>query len=304
VLTSPPINTAEDLHAKAQAMRFGLFSTLVGGALTLSAGISSGSLVLYADALRMASDALAIFASLTALKKVAKGGAEYEYGLGKLENLTSVLVALVMLVSFCIIFTSALYKFQHPSHVGHGGLMFGLVVKSCFIAIFGGLWYKSKHMAAKRPSPLMESQWRLYRTKTVATAAVFFALLVGLLGSADRWVVYVDPLGSIMVAGFLFVSAFGVLSMSTHDLLDRTLEESLQVRILAALAEHFDLYKHLHGIRSRRSGGDVYIELFLEFEPTLVMGQVQENIDRIRDGVGVRIPGCRVLVAPCTRRLE
>jgi len=83
-----------------------------------------------------------------------------------------------------------------------------------------------------------------------------------------------------------------------YDLLDRALEESLQLVILHALASHFHAYEALHGIRSRRTGGNVYIEIFLEFEDECKMSEVQQIIDSIKMDVEQKIQGSHVVIVP------
>jgi len=83
-----------------------------------------------------------------------------------------------------------------------------------------------------------------------------------------------------------------------YDLLDRALEESLQLVILRALASHFHEYEALHGIRSRRTGSNTYIEIFLEFEDERKMSEVQQVIDSIKTDLEQKIQGSHVVIAP------
>mgnify|MGYP000686870352 CR=1 FL=1 len=82
------------------------------------------------------------------------------------------------------------------------------------------------------------------------------------------------------------------------DLSDKTLEETSQLVVLRELAVFFDDYEQIHGIRSRRSGNVVYLEVFLEFRAELPFGTVQETMDRIRTRLETHIGNSRVLVVP------
>ncbi len=104
-----------------------------------------------------------------------------------------------------------------------------------------------------------------------------------------------------LIVGFLIFSAYGVVSTSLGDLLDRTLDESLQLIIVRALARHFDEYAGFHGLRSRRSGRDVYIEIFLEFDGTRPMSDVQRSIDAMASTIEQDIPGSHAVICPTTR---
>ena len=83
-----------------------------------------------------------------------------------------------------------------------------------------------------------------------------------------------------------------------HDLSDKTLEETSQLVVVRELAVFFHDYEQIHGIRSRRSGNVVYLEIFLEFRQDLPFGAVQETMDRIRTRLETHIGNSRVLVVP------
>jgi len=93
------------------------------------------------------------------------------------------------------------------------------------------------------------------------------------------------------------------LVQNTADLLDRALDESLQLVILRALAGHFDDYVAFHGVRSRRSGTTVYIDLFLEFEGRKTMAEVQQTIASLQTELERHIPGSRIVIAPATAKV-
>jgi len=70
--------------------------------------------------------------------------------------------------------------------------------------------------------------------------------------------------------------------------------------ILGELARHFHDYEELHGIRSRRSGAQVYVEIFLEFDPEKKVGEVQAVIDKLRRSIEEKIQGSKVTIAMTT----
>ena len=68
--------------------------------------------------------------------------------------------------------------------------------------------------------------------------------------------------------------------------------------ILQELVAHYDPYWCFLDVKSRRSGKDVYIELFLEFDGDLHMAEVQHRIDAIRSSLEARIQNSRGWVVP------
>jgi ferrous-iron efflux pump FieF len=284
---------------KEQSILLGVILGLFGLATGLFAAISANSTAILSEVLKNVGLTIAVILSWLSLRKVRVGKSEaYNYGIGKLENFSGLIVAVVMIVSFFLIIFHTVERFQarvemHPIGVDIG-LVFSIVALTCSIA----LWNHDHHLAKKEHSPVMESLWRLYRLKTVSTGVVILSLLFSIIFNKYSWSLYIDPAGSIIVSLFLAFSIYSVSSQSMYDLLDRSLEESLQLVILRALASHFHEYEALHGIRSRRTGGNTYIEIFLEFEDERKMSEVQQVINSIKTDLEQKIQGSHVVIAP------
>jgi divalent metal cation (Fe/Co/Zn/Cd) transporter len=107
----------------------------------------------------------------------------------------------------------------------------------------------------------------------------------------------------LLLSGLLLFSAYRVITGSFFDLLDHRLEESLQFIILAEVAAQLHEIAELHGIRSRRSGSSVYIEIFLEFDGRRPMAEVQTVINRMKEGLEQQIQGSHVTIVPATARV-
>ena len=266
------------------------------------AAVLANSLVMMADVLKCVNELLATFLSWIALRKVfGKKPHQFDYGLGKLENLTGIIVAWIMFLSLMIVLYSAFYRFHHPQELHSTGVSLGIVLMLAGVCTNTWLWIKNYRVACKEYSPIMESQWRLFRAKAVAdfTVLVTLVLIIGLRNTVS-WAVYIDPLGSLAIAGFLLFSIYHIIAHSVDDLLDRTLDESLQLVIIRDLAAFFEHYKAIHGVHSRRSGSNIYIEIFLEFDGDKKMNEVQEIINMIKSGVEHHIKGSFITIVPVT----
>jgi len=259
--------------------------------------VIANSVMLLSDLLKSASETVATFLSWLAVRKVRRGKTEdYNYGQGKLENISSLAVAGAMMLSWMIVSYGAIERFRHPTPIGRIGLALFVTGGSALVNLW--VWRKNLKLTRIEPSPVLESQWRLYRAKFAANVSVVVSLLISAGFREQRWAAYVDPAGAILISVFLLVSAYRVVTDSIYDLLDRTLDESLQLVILSELAAFFHDYVALHGIRSRRSGSTVYIEILMEFDGERRMSEVQEVIDRMKASLEERIRGSQVLIAP------
>lgn len=263
------------------------------------AAVLSGSIVLFADAVKCGNEIIATFFAYLTIRKMAKGGAGvYDYGMGKLETITSVVTGGVMFISLAIVFMVALYRVAFPAELVHDGVLLGVVLMVIGVSMNSWLWLKNYQLNKKEPSPIMDSQWRLFRAKAFSDFSVLVALIASMELSAYSWSLYIDPLASFVIAGFLLFSGYRVITSSLPDLLDKTLDEELQMVIVRHLAAFFDDYSALHGVRSRRSGSNIYIEILLEFDGEKKMCEVQEIINRIKTSLEAHIPKSSVSVVP------
>ena len=111
------------------------------------------------------------------------------------------------------------------------------------------------------------------------------------------WATYLDTFFSLVYIGYAGVSFLPGLVDGIRELSDKSLQEDLQLRIDRRLAENFHGYSAFHGVRSRRSGGRVFIEVALSFPSGQSVAAALETVERLRRGMESDIPGSEVLVA-------
>ena len=291
-------------HEKERSILISLIVDFVLILPDVAAAVLANSITLYVDVLKCVNELIATLLSWLTLRKISKGRAAfYDYGFGKLENLSSFMVAVGMMISLGIILFSAINRLRHPESLHAGGAALGIFMMVSGVCVNSWLWIKNHRIAQKEHSPIMESQWHLFRAKAFADAAVLAALLLSVGLSRYAWSAYIDPVASFVISGFLLYSVYGIVSNSVYDLLDKTLDESLQLLIVGELAAFFDEYQAFHGVRSRRSGGNTYVEIYLEFEGEKKMRDVQQVINRIKESIESKIKGSFVTVAPSDQGL-
>ncbi|TXT37284.1 MAG: cation diffusion facilitator family transporter, partial [Comamonadaceae bacterium] len=226
---------------------------------------------------------------------------KFNYGVDKLENLSSLLIGMLMLVCLLIIGGNAVLHILHPSSISGPGVWISMAVQVVYAFVNGNFYLKNKRMAKAQASPLLESQASLFFTKAFGNVFILLSLVSSLALANYSWSYYIDPVASLIIAISILVSAMGIFSSSVFDLLDRSLEESDQIMIMRELALHFDDYEVLHGIRSRRAGSQAFIEIYLEFAPEKTISEVQPVIDHLRANLVAAIPGAKVTIGLTTQ---
>jgi ferrous-iron efflux pump FieF len=284
---------------RERALFLNIFAGVASVIPKLIASMLSGSVTLYASTLKTINEAIGIVVSWMIARKIARGDpGTYDYGMGKYESIARIITGAVLLISFIILIIIAVYRLLIPATLGSGGVFVGMAICIVMIGIDSWFWARNYRIAKREPSPLMDSQWQLFRLKAAANLVVLLALVLAILCAGYPWAVYIDPVASFIIIGILFRSGYGMIVKSMPDLLDRTLEEELQLMLIKELAEHFETYEQVHLVRSRRSGGNIYVEIFLEFHGDMRMSDVQDVIDHMKQSLEAKIPRSFVNIIP------
>ena len=267
-------------HGAERGLRVALVLGLLDVALMGWAASGSNSLTILADWLKECADAFSVLMSWITYRLVrGRRRARYAYGIGKLENLVSLGIAALMMVSAVFIGWQAWHHLWHPQPLQGGWLGLGVFVVYAGV----GLAIASMHhrSSKREPSPLMDVQVRLFVSKACFDVLMALALGVSLLWPEQAWTQRIDPLAALVGVAFMLHAVWSTLTSSVHDLLDVTLSEQMQWMILRCLVKHFDAYAHLHGVRTRRAGPNLFVEVLLQFHEDERMALVQAHAQAI-----------------------
>lgn len=290
-----------DGASREATVRQGAIMGFLDTLITFTAMIVANSTVILADFCKTFLEFVAVFLSWCAIRRIRRGSEGcFDYGLGKMENLTSLLVGTLMTICLLLITGNAIRNILHPVHLAGIGVRISMTAQVVYAFINSAVAVRNRRAAKQENSPLLESQARLHFTRAVANVFILFSLVLSTALARYEWARYIDPAASLVVAASILMAAMGIFSTSVSDLLDRTLEESDQLIILRELTQHFDEYEFLHGIRSRRSGSEVFIEILLEFDPQKKVGEIQGVVDQLRRGIEEKIRGSHVTIGLAT----
>jgi cation diffusion facilitator family transporter len=261
----------------------------------LAAAWPTNSLTLWASALRVGLELPASFFALYVSARMLRGRqGKYDYGLGKWENLGSLLNVPVMFIGLAFLAFRVFQHFLDPQPVTKTA--FGLTV----LLIFGGvnlaLMLRFLSLNQSMPSPLIYAQFILYRNALAASLLSVLALMGSWL--AGPMGIYFDMGGAVLLAGLILQSGLLLLRQSLSALLDETVEESLQDRIAEGLAGAALDDQRLQRIRSRHAGGRIFIELFVEFPSEISVQEMMRRIGKIKSDLSTAIPHAEVTVIP------
>ena len=259
--------------------------------------IYSGSMLLLSDVADYFKSFASHAVSLRILRNIRKGQLHnFDYGAGKLERVGSLFGAVCYIGTLTALAIYSLLRLLQPAPLDADFTLVGIVLQILVFAVNGSLWIYYKRIADVSPSPLIDMEWRHKRDDALSAIAILIALGLTVVFRGETWALYIDPACALTYAIFAIGSYVPAVRETLHDLLDHTLSEDVQMVIMRQLAAHFDGYEAFHGVRSRRAGNRLYIEIALGFDPAKTIGEAELTIEALRAGVESDITNAEVSI--------
>lgn len=240
----------------AAAFSIGSNTLLVGAKLVV--GLITGSVSVLSEALHSSMDLLAaIIAFFSVSVSSRPPDREHQYGHGKIENVSGVIEAVLILAAAVLIVVEAIKKIIHGGEVEQIGL--GLLVMGLSVVLNTVVARILFTTAKKFDSIALEADAHHLSTDVFTSLGVFGGLLLVKFTGLHL----LDPIVAIAVAVLIGWLGFDVLRRSFVDLLDLSLPPVLEKRIREVIEDHRTLYVDYHKMRSRKAGSEKYIDLHL-----------------------------------------
>jgi len=259
--------------------------------------LTSNSIVFVANFVIAFTGALASGLSLYTIRRMTRGTDLLNtYGLGRLETISSIVVGVTMLLAAVFVGYETIHKVLHPAEQ-HGGLVAMILTSASFVASTW-LWIRNYRLSQTEHSPIFSSMWRMARMGALEDLLIILAVGISLAFSGAAWTRYLDVCATSILMLSILRSIYDVFSGSIGDLLDRSLDEYHLLIILRELVANFDAYDQIHGIRTRRSGSQTFIEIFLEFGKETKMEQLYQLKERLETELKKLMPNAQLMIIP------
>ncbi len=296
----------QDMHlTRSNAARLVLMLDLASIAPVLIIAFVVNALSLFADSLTYINNISVNLVAWLTLRRIARGKSiGYDYGLGKLETLTSLVCSLAIMGGLAGILFYSFERLIRPSSLRLEWTWLGVAQYIIELGFCLWLWRRNRRIARAGHSPIMETIWRANRGDAMQSIGIILTLSLSSLFRECRWAVYLDPVCAIAISATVMASFLHIVRGSLSDLLDRTIEEDLQLRIMRQFADHFDEYANLQAVRTRRSGGRIFIDADMELDSAKTVAEAKEIMRRISSAIEASIPGSTVRISLATSTIE
>ena len=290
-------NAQEQAARQARALWISVVIYLVTFIPYALIAILSGSMLLLSDVADYIKSFASYAVSLRILRNIREGQLhDFDYGAGKLERVGSLFGALCYIGTLVALAIYSFMRLLQPEPLDAGFTFVGIAVQVLVFIVNAWLWVYYKRIADTSHSPLIDMEWRHKRNDALGAVAILVTLALAMGFREEPWAIYIDPACALAYAIFAIGSYVPVLLETLHDLLDRTLAEDVQIVIMRHLASHFDGYEAFHGVRSRRAGSRLFIEIALGFDPAKTIGEAEVTIESLRMSVETDIPNAEVSI--------
>ncbi|WP_295582281.1 cation transporter, partial [uncultured Lamprocystis sp.] len=175
----------------------------------LVAAVFSNSMIALIDLLQESGDTVAVCFSFFAIRKISQGkNLSYNFGYGKLEGVSSLVVSTMLLISVIFVMYHLVEAFAHPvALVGFG--VYVSIVSNLIDGIISLVqWRRLRFLLKHDVSPIIEGQMSLFRAGFIASTTVSIGLLLSLAFNDKSWGHLIDPIGGLILAMFLVHSFY------------------------------------------------------------------------------------------------
>ena len=241
------------------------------------AGQLSGSIAVTADAFNNLSDAGSSAVTLLGFRLAGKKpDTDHPFGHGRIEYISGLIVAGLILLLGVELAKSSFDKILHPEEVTFSAL--AVVILAVSVAVKLYMWFYNRRIGGKLRSAAMEATAMDSLSDAAATFAVLLATLIG------KWTgLAVDGYVGLLVALFILFSAYKAAKETLSPLLGQAPDPELVQRIRDIVAEH-DTVVGIHDLVVHDYGpGRQMVSLHAEVPASgdiLELHDVIDNIER------------------------
>ncbi|MBI3555771.1 MAG: cation transporter [Deltaproteobacteria bacterium] len=237
-----------------------LAATFVLTSAKIAVAIATGSVGVLSEAIHSGLDLISSLVTFFVVRaSVRPADWDHPFGHGKIESLSAMLEAVLLLVAGVYICYEGVSTWTQPGHRVHY-LGWGLAVTGFSVVVNLGVYFQNRGAARSEESLAIETNSFHFLTDVFSSLAVFLSL--GAI-HFTHWV-YLDPLVALVIALYVFWVGVEQIKKCVAELSDTTLPDAEVAEIKNVLALHKSEYLNYHDLRTRKAGAVRHLELHLE----------------------------------------
>ena len=271
-----------------------LLAELPSFVAVLVSAILSRNLLVYVDLLDSSMYLISLVLIVVLSKKLTKDlRYEYNYGVGKIEAIASLLCdgmgcfGLLITLGFSV---QSIIRPEQPSDfvIAVVGLK---VINVSFDTAF---FVKQRKITKIHSSAISNANYAEALSALLFDSVALVSLFVMWLLRNNPIGGYISPVVSIFVAIYLMFGYVKRIRQALTELTDKTLPEEEQMKILSILTRHYDSYSQVHSVNSHKSGDCIRIDMHLSFERNTSFEEILTLKIQMQDELDSQFGNCIV----------
>lgn len=253
------------------------------------AGTISGSIAITADAFNNLSDAGSSFITLIGFKLGSqKPDLEHPFGHGRMEYLSGLAVAVLIIVMALELFKSSFDKILHPEVLECSAVIVLILLASIVVKIYMAIY--NHNVGKKIQSAAMGATAKDSMSDTIATTVVLISTIVGAI-----WGIPIDGYCGVLLSILIFMAGIGAIKDTVGPLLGTAPDKEFVEKIEEIVMAH-DIVKGMHDLVVHDYGpGRVMISLHAEVPHTEDILVIHDEIDNIEEELGDKL-NCEAVI--------
>ena len=272
-------SSSESVARVRRAAWVGFVANFALSILKLAAGIFGHSAAVIADAVHSITDLATDFALIVGVKFwSAPADERHPHGHGRIETLVTVGIGLSLGAVGLTLGWDAVTGIsvghenaEAPSGVALAAALISIVFKEWLYRWTLAIGWKEKSQA------LVANAWH---HRSDALSSLPAAIAVGVTMVRPNWR-FVDDLGAIVVCHFILVAAWHIVKPALAQLIDEGAPEDQRADI-EKLALSVDGVRDAHALRTRFVGAELAVDLHVEVDSTLSVGDGYAIAEAVR----------------------
>jgi ferrous-iron efflux pump FieF len=214
---------------------------------------------------------------------------EHRFGHGKAEAVAGLVQSLIIGASGIYVCVQAIRRLAAPIQIEQPGV--GIAVMAVSLVFTTALVAFQRYVVRRTQSLAVGADAAHYQADILTNVAVLAAIV---LNYRFEWYL-ADPLLGLVVVGLILSSVREIAVRSIDVLLDRELPTAVRQAIRDVVLSHSAI-RGVHDIRTRSSGIAQFIQLHLELDENLSLGEAHTISEQVESDVKQHFPRAEVLI--------
>ena len=218
---------------------------------------------------------------------------EYNYGVGKIEAISSLLCDGIAFFGLLFALGLSVYEIIFPEQPSD--FVIAVVGLKIINVIFDTAFYvKQRNITKIHNSSISKANCAEALSALLFDSVALVSLFAMWLLRDNTVGQYISPIVSIFVAIYLMFGYVKRTRQALIELTDKTLPEKDQMKILSILTQHYSSYTQCYSVNSHKSGDITMIDIHLSFEKNTTFEEILALKTKMQEEFDSQFGNCMV----------